>query len=210
MLAMILCLFRFVRLLGGGHQAIAVENLALRRQLAAYRRKRKRPLLTRLDRLFWIGLSQVWQDWRDVLIFVQPDTVVRWQRDRFRRFWGGLSRPKSGHRGRPGIGNEIRRLILQMAAANPLWRAPRIHGELQMLGLVVSERTVSRVLRTIPRPPSQSWKTFLKNHMGEIVSIDFLTVPTVRLQVLFVFLVVEHRRREVLHFNVTDHPTSAW
>ena len=90
---MLLCLFRFLRLLGSGHQAIVVENLALRRQLAAYRRKRKRPLLTRLDRLFWIGLSQVWQDWRDVLVFVQADTVVRWQRDRFRRFWARLSRP---------------------------------------------------------------------------------------------------------------------
>ena len=204
---MLLCLFRFLRLLGSGHQAIVVENLALRRQLAAYRRKRKRPLLTRLDRLFWIGLSQVWQDWRDVLVFVQPDTVVRWQRDRFRRFW---ARPKGDRRGRPPIANDIRRLILQMVVANPLWRAPRIHGELQMLGFIVSERTVSRVLRTIPRPPSQTWKTFLKNHLGEIVSVDFFTVPTVRLQVLFVFLMLEHRRREVLHFNVTDHPTSAW
>lgn len=129
-----------------------MENLALRRQLAAYRRKRKRPVLTRLDRLFWIGLSQVWRDWRAALVFVQPDTVVRWQRERFRRFWTRLSRPKGRRRGRPAVANEIRRLILQMAAANPLWRAPRIHGELKMLGIVVSERTVSRVLRTIPRP----------------------------------------------------------
>src|SRR5579872_334118 len=97
-----------------------------------------------------------------------------------------------------------------MAAANPLWRAPRIHGELKMLGIVVSERTVSRVLRTVPRPPSQTRKTFLKNHLSEIVSVDFFTVPTIRLRVLFVFLVLEHRRREVLHFNVTEHPTSAW
>ena len=98
-----------------------------------------------------------------------------------------------------------------MAVANPLWRAPRIHGELKMLGIAISERTVSRVLRTIrSRPPSQTWKTFLRNHFGEIVSVDFFTVPTVRLRVLFVFLVLEHRRREVLHFNVTDHPTSEW
>ena len=100
---------------------------------------------------------------------------------------------------------------MRMAAANPLWRAPRIHGELKMLGIAISERTVSRVLRTIrSRPPSQPWKTFLRNHLGEIVSVDFFTVPTVRLRVLFVFLVLEHRRREVLHFNVTDHPTSEW
>jgi putative transposase len=102
-------------------------------------------------------------------------------------------------------------LFLRMAVANPLWRAPRIHGELKMLGIAISERTVSRVLRTIrSRPPSQTWKTFLRNHLGEIVSVDFFTVPTVRLRVLFVFLVLEHRRREVLHFNVTDHPTSEW
>jgi transposase InsO family protein len=96
-----------------------------------------------------------------------------------------------------------------MAAANPLWRAPRIHGELKMLGLTISERTVSRILRSVPRPPSQTWKIFLQNHLGQIAAVDFLTVPTIRLRVLFVFLVVKHRR-EVLHFNVTDHPTSAW
>lgn len=132
MLAIILWMFRFVRLLGSGHQAIAVENLALRLQLAAYKRKRKRPMLTQLDRLFWVGLSQVSSDWRQALIFVQPDTVVRWQRERFRRFWARLSRPKGPRRGRPAVANEIRRLIRQMAIANPLWRAPRIHGELKI------------------------------------------------------------------------------
>lgn len=95
--------------------------------------------------------------------------------------------------------------------ANPLWRAPRIHGELKMLGILISERTVSRILRTIRRrPPSQTWRTFLSNHIGQIVSVDFFTVATIRLRVLFVFLVLEHRRREVLHFNVTDHPTAGW
>lgn len=210
MLAIILCLFRFVRLLGSGHQAIAVENLALRRQLAAFKRKRKRPVLTQLDRLFWVGLCQVWSGWRDALLFVQPDTVVRWQRERFRRFWGRLSQPTRDGRGRPTIAAPIRKLIVQMAAANPLWRAPRIHGELKMLGITISERTVSRILRTVRRPPSQTWKTFLRNHLGQIVSVDFFTVPTIRLRVLFVFLVLEHRRRQVLHFNVTDHPTSEW
>ena len=207
----ILCLFRFVRLLGSGHQAVAIENLALRRQLTAFKRKRKRPVLTQWDRLFWVGLSQVWSRWRDTLVFVQPDTVVRWQRERFRRFWARLSRSTRDRRGRPGITAEIRRLILQMATANPLWRAPRIHGELKMLGIMISERTVSRTLKSVRRPPpSQTWKTFLRNHLGQIVSVDFFTVPTIRLRVLFVFLVIEHRRREVLHFNVTDHPTSAW
>jgi transposase InsO family protein len=210
MLAIILYVFRFVRLLGSGHQAVAVENLALRLQLAAFQRKRKRPVLTQLDRLFWAALSRVWSGWRGALLFVQPDTVVRWQRERFRRFWARLSQPKSGHRGRPGIAAVIRQLVLRMAAANPLWGAPRIHGELKMLGITISERTVSRILRSVPRPPSQTWKTFLQNHLGQIVSVDFFTVPPIRLWVLFVFLVLEHRRREVLHFNVTDHPTSAW
>jgi hypothetical protein len=167
-------------------------------------------MLTQLDRLFWVGLSLVWSDWRQALIFVQPDTVVRWQRERFRRFWARLSRPKGPRRGRPAVASEIRRLIRQMAIANPLWRAPRIHGELKMLGITIPERTVSRILRTVPRPPSQTWKTFLRNHLGQIVSVDFFIIPTIRLRVLFVFLVLEHRRREVLHFNVTDHPTSDW
>ncbi len=211
MLAIILCLFRFIRPLGSGHQAIAVENLALRLQLAAFKRKRKRPVLMQLDRLFWVGLSQFWNGWRGSLVFVRPDTVIRWQRDRFRRFWGRLSQPKRGRRGRPAVAAETRRLVLHIATANPPWRAPRIHGELKMLGIRVSERTVSRILRSVRRPPpSQTWKTFLRNHLGQIVSVDFFTVPTIRLRVLFVFLVLEHRRREVLYFNVTDHPTSEW
>jgi putative transposase len=128
MLAIILYVFRFVRRLGSGHQSVAVENLALRLQLAAFQRRRKRPVLTQLDRLIWAALSQVWSGW---------------QRERFRRFWARLSQPKAGHRGRPGIAAEIRQLVLRMAAANPLWRAPRIHGELKMLGITISERTVS-------------------------------------------------------------------
>jgi putative transposase len=180
MLAIILYLFRLVRLLGSGHKAVAVENLALRLQLAAFRRKRKRPVLTQMDRLVWVGLSHVWRGWRHALIFVQPDTVVRWQRERFRRFWARFSRPKDPRRGRPAVAAEIRRLVQQMAIANPLWRAPRIHGELKMLGITISERTVSRMLRSVPRPPSQTWKTFLRNHLGQIVSVDFFTVPTIR------------------------------
>ena len=174
MLAIILSLFRFVRLLGSGHQAVAVENLAMRLQLAVYKRKRKRPMLTQWDRLFWVGLCRVWGGWRDALVFVQPDTVVRWQRERFRRFWAQLSRPKGPRRGRPAVASEIRRLIRQMVIANPLWRAPRIQGELKMLGITISARTVSRILRTLPRQPCQTWKTFLRNHLGQIVSVDFL------------------------------------
>ena len=134
MLIILLYVVRFFRLLGDGHQAVAVENLALRRQLAAYKRKRRRPLLTQWDRLFWMALARLWAGWRDALVIVQPATVVRWHRERFRRFWAGLSRGRGGMRGRPAVSSEIRRLIKQMASANPLWRAPRIHGELKMLG----------------------------------------------------------------------------
>ena len=205
-----LSVFRFVRLLLSGHQAIVIENAALRMQLAAFQRKRKRPLLTTLDRVFWIALRSLWSDWRHPLMYVQADTVVRWQRERFRRFWARLSNAKQRRRGRPGTATELRRLIKQMATANPLWRAPRIHGELKMLGIAVSERTVSRILRRLRRPPNQTWRTFLHSHVGQMVSIDFFTVPTITMKVLFVFIVLEHDRRKVLHFNVTDHPTGTW
>jgi len=210
MLAFFLSVFRFVRLLMSGHQAIAIENAALRLQLAAFQRKRERPALTSFDRLFWIALRRFWSGWRGPLAYVQADTVVRWQRDRFRRFWARLSKPYGRRRGRPTTASEIRRLIEQMVSANPLWRAPRIHGELKMLGIPISERTVSRILRTLRRPPTQTWKTFLHNHLGQTVSMDFFTIPTITMRVLFVFIVLEHRRRQVLHFNVTEHPTATW
>jgi transposase InsO family protein len=208
--ALLLSVIRFVRLLLSGHQAVAIENAALRLQLAAFRRKRKRPVLTWFDRLFWVSLSGVWRNWRCPLLYVQADTVVRWQRERFRKFWARLSRVNRRHRGRRATAVEVRRLIEGMVESNPLWRAPRLHGELKMLGIEISERTVSRILRKLPRPPSQTWKTFLRNHIGQMVSVDFFTVPTVTMRVLFVFLVLEHRRRQVLHFNVTEHPTADW
>ena len=192
-----------------GHQAVAIENAALRLQLAAFQRQRKRPVLTTFDRAFWIALRRWWSGWRGPLFYVQADTVTRWQRERFRRFWARLSKPCHRRRGRPAIAVEVRRLIERMVAANPLWRAPRIHGELKMLGISISERTVSRVLRRLPRPPSQTWKTFLHKHLGQMVSIDFFTVPTITMKVLFAFIVLEHGRRQVLHFNVTEHPTAA-
>jgi putative transposase len=208
--AFLLSVIRFVRLLLSGHQAVAIENTALRLQLAAFRRKRKRPILTTFDRLFWVGLSGVWRNWRGPLLYVQADTVVRWQRERFRKFWARLSRVGRRRGGRPATAVEIRLLIERMVAANPLWRAPRLHGELKMLDIRISERTVSRILRTLRRTPTQTWKTFLHNHIGQMVSIDFFTVPTVTMRVLFVFIVLEHRRRQVLHFNVTEHPTADW
>jgi hypothetical protein len=119
-----LSVFRFVRLLLSGHQAVAIENAALRMQIAAFQRKRKHPLLTTFDRVFWITLRSLWCDWRHPLMYVQADTIVRWQRERFRRFWARLSKPQRRGRGRPRTAAELRRLIAQMAAVNPLWRAP--------------------------------------------------------------------------------------
>jgi len=123
-------------------------------------RKRKRPVLTSFDRLFWGVLSHFGSGWRAWLDDVQPDTVVRWQRERFRKFWARLSRTNHRRRGRAMMAVEIRRLIVRMVMANSRWRAPRIHGELKILGIEISERTVSRILRTLRRPPTQTWKIF--------------------------------------------------
>jgi putative transposase len=150
----------------------------------------------------------VWPAWRQALVIVAPATVRSWQRRRFRCQWATLSgRPPAG---RPPVGAAIKALVRSMAAANPLWGAPRIHGELLKLGIDVAERTVSRLLPKRRSPPSQTWRTFLTNHVRDLVSVDFFTVSTARLRVLFVFVVLAHNRRRVLHFNVTEHPTAAW
>jgi transposase InsO family protein len=192
----------------GGHRQLALENLALRQQLAVYKRAIIRPPLRRADRLFWIGLARIWTGWRQALVIVTPATVLLWQRRRFREYWTRLSRPASG--GRPHVPPEIKALIIRMATANPLWGAPRIHGELLKLGINVAERTVSRLMPKRRPRPSQTWRTFLANHLRDLVSLDFFTVPTARLRVLFVLVVLAHHRRRVLHFNVTEHPTAHW
>ena len=182
--------------------------LALCHQLAVYKRTVARPKLRATDRLFWVGLARVWTSWRQPLVIVTPDTILRWQRRRFREHWTKLSgRPRVG---RPPITAETAALIRKMAVTNLFWGAPRIHGELRKLGIDVAERTVSRLLPRRPTPPSQTWRTFLTNHVRDLVSLDFFTVPTARLRVLFVLIVLAHHRRRVVHFNVTDHPTAYW
>jgi transposase InsO family protein len=208
MITLLLRLLRLLPVLLGGHRQLALENLALRQQLAVYKRMMTRPRLRRADRLFWVGLARIWAGWRQSLVIVNPDTVLRWQRRRFRDYWTQLSRRTTG--GRPPINVEIRALIARMVTANPLWGAPRIHGELRKLGINVAERTVSRLMPKRRPEPSQTWRTFLANHVGDLVSIDFFTVPTARLRVLFVLVVLAHHRRRVVHFNVTEHPTAAW
>jgi transposase InsO family protein len=188
---------------------VALEVLALRQQLAVLKRKRPRPPLNALDRLFWTTLSRCWPRWMDVLEIVKSKTVVGWHRAGFRLYWRWHSRARGG---RPKITEEIRALIRQMAEENAGWGAPKIHGELLKLGLVVSERTVARYLRRIHRrgDPSQSWLAFLENHREVIVAFDFFTVPSVTFRLLHCFFVIEHGRRKILHFNVTRHPTAEW
>ena len=186
---------------------LAAENLALRQQLATLRLSGKRPTFTWSDRLFWVLLSKIWSRWKEVLCIVQPETVVRWHRDGFKLYWTWKSRRRVG---RPKVSAEIRELIKRMNKENPLWGAPRIHGELLKLGFIVSEATVSRYMPRHGKPPSQTWRTFLKNHMKYCVAVDFFTVPTVMFQILYVFIVLSHDRRRLVHFNVTAHPTAAW
>jgi putative transposase len=201
MITPVLHLLRLLPFLCGGHRRLAIENLALRQQLAVYKRTAPRPRLRTTDRLFWVGLARVWTGWRQALVIVSPATVLRWQRRRFRAYWTRLSGRPTG--GRPPVNSEIKTLVTRMAAANPLWGAPRIHGELLKLGIDVAERTVSRLLPKRRTPPSQSWRTFLANHVRDLVSLDFFTVPTARLRVLFVLVVLAHQRRRVVPFNVT-------
>jgi transposase InsO family protein len=186
---------------------LTVENLALRQQLAILKRKTQRPKLTQADRAFWVALCRLWPDWHNALILVKPETVIGWHRKGFKLYWTSESRNRGG---RPRVDAEIRTLIRRIASENPTWGAPRIHGELLMLGFEVGEATVSRYMPRRRTPPSQSWRTFLRNHSQDLVSIDFFVVPTATFRILYVFLVLEHERRPVVHFNVTDGPSAQW
>jgi putative transposase len=188
------------------HRDLAFENLILRQQLAVMKRNCARPPISEPDRQFWVLASKVSTKWRDALCIVKPETVIHWHKKGFRRYWTRKSRRK----GRPQLDVEIRKLIRRISVANPLWGAPRIHGELLKLGLSVSEATVSKYMTRHRRPPSQSWRTFLANHASDIAAIDFLTVPTATFRVLFVLVILSHDRRKILHTNVTEHPTATW
>ena len=188
---------------------LAAEILALRHQLAVLQRTAPtRPRLRPIDRLLWVLLSSVWPNWRHAVQIVTPATVVRWHRRAFAAYWRWNSRPSRV--GRPPLAADVSALIRQMRDANPLWGAPRIHGELQKLGIDVSQATVAKYLGRRAGPPSQSWRTFLTNHVSQLASIDFFTVPTATFRVLFVFVVLSHDRRRIVHLNVTAHPTAPW
>jgi transposase InsO family protein len=187
---------------------LQLEILALRHQIGVLQRSVKRPKLTSADRFFWAWLCTVWKDWHSSVFLVRPATVIGWHRKGFRLFWTGKIR--RGQPGRPVVPKEIRDLIRTLSRENPLWGAPRIHSELLKLGIDIGETSVSKYRIRRRRPPSQTWRTFLENHVTSMVSVDFFTVPTIRFQILYVFLVLAHDRRRILHCAVTAHPTAEW
>jgi putative transposase len=190
---------------------LLLENLALRQQLAALKRRHPRPRLGIFDKLFWVLTRRLWSRWKNALVVVTPETVIRWHRAGFRLYWKLLSKVRRpiGRRQTP---KQVRELIFRMVGENPIWGAPRIHGELLMLGFDVSERSISRWMKRAPRhpEPAKRWLAFLRNHREAIAAMDFFTVPTIRFSLLYCFFVISHDRRQILHFNVTRHPTSLW
>src|SRR5215469_14152634 len=196
-------LIRFFR----GRRSLLLENLTSRQQLVVLKRRHPRPRLGLFDKLFWVVALPVGSAGRDSLIIVTPETVVRWHHSGFRMYWRLISRVprRVGRRRTP---KEVRELIFRMVVENPTWGAPRIHGELLMLGFDVSERTISRWVKRAPRDPdcAKRWLAFLRNHREAIAAMDFFTVPTITFGVLYCFFIISHDRRCVLHVNVTRHP----
>ena len=209
MVSFVLALFAAARVFFGSRADMALEVLALRQQVAVLKRKRPKPPLNPLDRLFWTVVRETWARWRDVLVIVNPETVVGRHRAGFRLYGRWRSRPRGG---RPRITEEIRALIRRLARENPDGGAPKIHGDLQKLGFALSERTVARYLRRIQLrgDAGKKWLAFLRNHREVIVALDLFTVPTATFRGWYCFFVIEHRRRRILHFNVTRHPSSDW
>ena len=205
-----LCLGTLLRLLHA-RRSLLLENLALRQQLAVLKRRHPRPRLDLFDKLFWVAVRRFWSGWQQSLIVVTPETVVRWHRAGFRSYWKLVSKVRRpvGRRQRP---KEVLELIFRMVVENATWGAPRIHGELLLLGLDVPERTISRWMKRAPRDPepARRWLTVLRNHREAIAAMDFFTVPTITFSSLYCFFVISHDRRRILHFNVTKHPTSLW
>ncbi len=188
---------------------LQLEVMALRHQLEVLRNgQRTHARLTRLDRVFWVLLYRLWARCLDGVVIVTPETVVRWHRLGFRAFWSRKSRPRG--RGRPPVPADIKNLIRRISRDNVLWGAPRIHGELLKLGIEISQAAVSKYMMRHPKLPSQAWRTFLRNHLACLASIDFFVVPTATFRLLFVFIVLQHRCRQILHFGVTTNPTSEW
>ena len=207
MFTIICSLFSSIRQGFRTRAALHAEILALRHQLLVLQRSSRghRLRLARPDRLLWVWLAHFWSGWRSALIIVKPETVIAWHQKGFRRY----GRWKSRHRvGRPAVSREVIDLIRKMSLVNPRWGAPRIHGELLKLGFELSQATLAKYMVRHRKPPSQTWRTFLRNHMKNMVAADFFVVPTVFFEVLFVFVILSHDRRRLVHFAVTEHPTA--
>ena len=187
---------------------LEAEITALRQHVITLRRRAPRQLtLRRSDRLILAFIYRFFPEVRSAIHIVQSETLVRWHRMGFRALWRWKSRPRGG---RPRVSKEISDLIREMSLANPLWGAPRIHGELKMIGIDIAQSTVAKYMVKRRGPPSQSWKTFICNHTDGIAACDFLVVPTIGFKLLFAFIVMAHGRRKLLHVGVTAHPTAEW
>ena len=187
---------------------LEVENAALRHQVMVLRRQvRGRIRLTNLDRLFLVQLCRWFPSILRVLAVVQPETVIRWHRAGFRCYWRWKSRSRGG---RPQIYAELRALIRRMSIDNPLWGAPRIHGELLKLGFEVAQSTVAKYMVKRWGPPSQGWRTFLRNHAPDIAAMDLFVVPTIGFSLIYAFVIVRLDRRDLVWINVTQNPTAEW
>ena len=208
MTAILLSLWLFVVDLFKSRSRLEAENLFLRHQLnIALRRAPSHVRLSGSDRALLVLMTKLWPNLVGMARLVQPETILRWHRTGFRVFWRWKSRNRAG---RPKIDRGLRDLIRRISTENPLWGASRIHGELLMLGFEVAQSTVSKYMVRRRKPPSQSWKTFLRNHGEAISAIDMCVVPTVTFELLFAFLVLGHGRRHLLWFEVARHPTAEW
>ena len=208
MLAILHALGMFIADLFKSRSRLEAENLLLRHQLnLALRQASSRPRLRGSDRALLVWVVRLWPSLLDAVKIVRPETILRWHRAGFRTFWRWKSRNRVG---RPKIDRELCELIRRISTENPLWGASRIHGELLKLGFEVAQSTVSKYMCRGRRPPSQSWKTFLRNHAEAIAAVDLCVVPTLTFERLFDFLVLGHGRRQLLWFEVTRHPTAAW
>ena len=190
---------------------LVLENLLLRHQLAVLTRPprpRRRVRLRRLDEVLWVLVSRLRRDWRRHLVVVTPDTVVRWHRAGWRLYWRWRSRSPGG---RPRLSPEVRELIARMSRENPRWGSERLRGELRKLGITASNRSIRRHRGRGPtRPPSQTWRTFLRNHAHAIWAADLFVVQTLTFKTLYVLVFIAHGRRELVHLAVSAHPTAAW
>jgi transposase InsO family protein len=208
---MIAFLTLFVQLLVSPFKTQAqleAEIVILRHQLNVLRRRvPSKPKLTVVDRLLFVWLYRLFPSVLNAIRIIQPETVIRWHRMGFRLYWRWKSRSRGG---RPRVPREIRRLIREMSLANPLWGAPRIHGELLKLGIEVAQSTVAKYMAKNGRGRSQTWKTFLRNHAAGIGAMDFLIVPTIGFKLLFVLVILRHQRRRLLSLTVTTNPTAEW